>query len=98
MPSSISENDQQLLRVIGDSWREAQIKSGKLLACRPGCTECCFGPFPINPLDAWRLREGMKKLTWAKGTAVRLRAGGAWRRMRDSFPGDLASGILDEES
>lgn len=101
MPSSILlppvENDKLLLRVINDSWKETKEKSGKLLACRPGCTECCFGPFPINQLDAWRLREGMAKLSWLKATAVRLRAGGAWRRMKDRFPGNGETGLFYDE-
>ena len=97
MPTSISENDKLLLRVIDDSWQETKEISGKLLACRPGCIECCYGPFAINQLDAWRLREGVKALNWVKSTAVRLRAAGAWRRMRQHFPGDPETGILDDE-
>ncbi len=42
---------------------EAVLRSGEWIACRPGCCQCCLGPFPITPWDAARLREGLAELT-----------------------------------
>ncbi|MCS7023899.1 MAG: YkgJ family cysteine cluster protein [Bryobacteraceae bacterium] len=97
MLTSISENDNLLLRVIDQAWREAVDRSGPDLACKLGCTECCFGPFPINMLDAWRLRRGMQALPEERVRRIRLRAAGAWRRMSPVFPGDVKTGIFDED-
>lgn len=54
--------DRELLRVIQDAWDEAARLAGDRLACRPGCTACCQGPFPISALDARRLRRGLTEL------------------------------------
>jgi len=54
--------DQRLLAVISEAMDEAAARAGDRLACRPGCTECCHGPFPINGLDAARLRRGLDEL------------------------------------
>ncbi|HEY4562240.1 MAG TPA: YkgJ family cysteine cluster protein, partial [Thermoanaerobaculia bacterium] len=55
-------SDRRLLQVVDGAMAEAARRAGSWLACRPGCTECCHGPFPINRLDARRLREGMERL------------------------------------
>ena len=54
--------DQALIRIVDAALAEAARKSGPWLVCRPGCTECCMGPFPITQLDARRLREGLAEL------------------------------------
>ena len=54
--------DQALIQIVDAALAEAARKSGAWLACRPGCTECCMGPFPITQLDARRLREGLAEL------------------------------------
>jgi Fe-S-cluster containining protein len=94
---TVAQNDHELLRVIDDAWQQAVSLSGSMLVCKIGCTECCIGPFPINMLDAWRLREGMRQLPPDRAERIRLRAGGAWRRMRAAFPGDAGSGIFHED-
>ena len=55
-------DDQALLQIVDAALAEAARKSGAWLVCRPGCTECCLGPFPITQLDARRLREGLAEL------------------------------------
>src|SRR3954452_24743015 len=78
---------------------EAARKSGQWLVCRPGCAECCLGPFPITQLDDARLRSGLAELERrdpARAARVRLRATSALARITD-FPGDPASGVLDED-
>ena len=79
---------------------EAARKSGAWLVCRPGCTDCCRGPFPITQLDAQRLREGLAELERRdreRAARVRERARQAVARMGSDFPGDAASGVLGED-
>ena len=54
--------DEALIQLVDTALAEAARKSGPWLVCRPGCTECCMGPFPITQLDARRLREGLAEL------------------------------------
>lgn len=73
--------DRELLRVVQDAWDEAERRAGPRLSCRPGCTACCHGPFPISALDARRLRRGLAELAIkaperAAGVVERARAQG----------------------
>jgi len=52
----------ELIQIVDAALAESARKAGHWLACRPGCAECCMGPFPISPLDAQRLREGLAEL------------------------------------
>jgi Fe-S-cluster containining protein len=52
---------------------EAVRRGGAWIACRPGCCECCIGPFSISQLDAARLREGMVQLDAAAAQRIHLR-------------------------
>ena len=55
--------------------------------------------FSINQLDAGRLRQGLAKLeelTPARAARVRERAREAVARLAQEFPGDPATGLLDE--
>jgi Fe-S-cluster containining protein len=77
--------------------------AGPNLACRPGCSECCHGPFPITRLDAWRLREGLAALRARdprRAAAILERAQRTVERFREGFPGDGVTGRLsgDEEA
>jgi Fe-S-cluster containining protein len=90
--------DARLLQVVDFRLREGAERAGGALACRPGCTECCIGPFPISRLDAWRLRRGLEELSRQEpGTAdaILARARDAVRVFSQSFPGDAACGLLD---
>jgi Fe-S-cluster containining protein len=55
-------DDRALIQIVDAALAEAVRLSGTWLACRPGCTQCCMGPFPITRLDARRLREGLAEL------------------------------------
>jgi Fe-S-cluster containining protein len=58
------------------------------------------GPFPITLLDARRLREGLRELQARKperAAAIRRRAAAAVRTMQRRFPGDPATGRLNED-
>ena len=54
--------DREFIQIVDAALAEAARKSGAWLVCRPGCCECCLGPFPITPLDAARLRQGLRDL------------------------------------
>ncbi|HEY3971613.1 MAG TPA: YkgJ family cysteine cluster protein [Candidatus Sulfotelmatobacter sp.] len=74
-------------------------KSGHWLVCRPGCTQCCIGAFPINQLDALRLRQGLADLEARapeRAAQVRQRARESVARLSPEFPGDSVSGTLCE--
>lgn len=93
----LARADHLLLQVIDEAMETAGRRAGDRLACRPGCTECCIGPFPITRLDAWRLRQGLVRLEESdpkRAAAVRERADRAVDMLREGFPGDPAGGEL----
>jgi len=66
-----------LVSIVDAALAEAVRVSGSRLACRPGCCECCLGPFPITQSDALRLRKGLTELEAldpARARGVRERA------------------------
>ena len=98
MPS-LPFGDPKLIQIVDAALAEAARKSGPWLACRPGCTQCCIGPFPISQLDAMRLRHGLQKLDRtdpARAARVRERARASLERLAPDFPGDPQTGILGE--
>ncbi len=91
--------DLRLIQIVDSALAEAARRSGEWLVCRPGCTQCCIGVFPINQLDALRLRRGLtdlEKRAPRHADRVRERARDAVARLTRDFPGDPVSGILDE--
>jgi hypothetical protein len=54
--------DRALVQIVDAAFADAAQRSGEWLLCRRGCTQCCMGAFPINQLDASRLRQGLRKL------------------------------------
>jgi Fe-S-cluster containining protein len=91
--------DQALVQIVDSALADATHKSGKWLVCRPGCTQCCVGVFPINQLDAARLREGLANLGECapeRADRVRQRAREAVSRLAKDFPGNPTNGLLDE--
>jgi Fe-S-cluster containining protein len=94
-----SRGDQNLIQIVDSALADVTRRSGKWLACRPGCTQCCIGAFAINQLDAQRLHRGLadlKKAAPERAARVRDRARDAVFRLAPEFPGDLVSGILRE--
>ena len=91
--------DRALIQIVDSALAEAARRSGEWLVCRPGCTQCCIGVFPINQLDALRLRRGLadlEKRAPQRADRVRERAREAVARLSPDFPGDPVSGVLDE--
>ena len=70
-------SDFELVQIVDAALAEAAHRSGAWLVCRPGCTQCCYGPFEITQLDAQRLRKGLAELEShdpRRAAAVRDRA------------------------
>jgi Fe-S-cluster containining protein len=87
-----------LIQIVDAAMAEAARRSGAWLVCRPGCTNCCIGPFPISMVDARRLQTGLAALDRTepeRGARVRRRAAEYLERLTD-YPGDISTGILDE--
>ena len=100
MPNSLPKADQKLIQIVDAALAEAARKSGAWLVCHKGCTQCCYGPFAINQLDAARLRCGMEELESRdpkRAAQVRKRAKAAVRRLAANFPGDHETGILSDD-
>lgn len=96
---ALESGDVALVQIVDAALAEAARKSGPWLVCRPGCTQCCLGPFPITQLDARRLRLGLGELEArdaGRAGLVRERARQAVARMAREFPGDPATGLLAE--
>jgi Fe-S-cluster containining protein len=99
-PAWETRADRRLLRVVDGALAEGARIAGARLACRVGCTECCIGPFPISQLDARRLRDGLEELRARepeRAVAIARRAEASVRALRRGFPGDPATGRLDED-
>jgi len=98
----IRDGDRRLLAGIAGATAEAARRSGEWLVCRPGCTQCCIGPFAITRLDALRLRDGLSALEAAdpgRAERVRTRAASYVGAIAPQYPGNSATGELwDEDS
>jgi Fe-S-cluster containining protein len=100
VPTSLAMADQKLVQIVDTALAQASRESGEWLVCRKGCTQCCYGPFAISQLDAWRLQKGMDELRSSdpeRAVRVRQRAQQAVKRLAPTFPGNPKSGILDED-
>ncbi len=100
LPAGVASKDSALVQIIDAALAEAARKSGAWLVCRPGCTQCCIGVFPITALDALRLRAGLEELAVhdpERAARVLERASAAAKRLSSDFPGDAASGVLGDD-
>jgi len=89
-----------LVQIVDAALLSATERSGQHLACRPGCAQCCHGVFPISHEDAHRLRDGLEALTQsdpAKARRIQLRTSESLARLTPLFPGDDATGILNQD-
>ena len=94
------KRDIELIQITDRALADAARKAGNWLVCRPGCTQCCVGAFPINRLDALRLIAGMHELDSRdpeRAVRVRERAKDYVDRIANDFPGDLRTGLLDDD-
>jgi Fe-S-cluster containining protein len=89
-----------LVQIVDAALASATLRSGSHLVCRPGCTQCCVGVFPIVQQDAACLRDGLALLTQsdpARAQRIRIRVASSLTRLDPWFPGDLTTGILSED-
>lgn len=94
------KGDRELVQIVDSAMAEAVRRSGSWIACQVGCYQCCMGPFPITPLDALRLREGLAELEAedpGKADRVRDRARISIARLRREFPHDTMARVLEIE-
>src|SRR5437763_13610925 len=99
MDMSLPAGDSELVQIMDASLAEAARRAGEWLVCRPGCTQCCYGAFAINQLDALRLRAGMDVLRLREPTLaaqIEHRATEWVAQFSANFPGDLKTGLLGE--
>jgi Fe-S-cluster containining protein len=92
-------DESALIQIVDSALVDAARRSGGWLICRPGCTQCCIGAFPINQLDAARLQRGLAELESSapeRAEGIRARARDAVARLSADFPGDPVTGLLDE--
>ncbi len=88
-----------LIQIVTAALADATARSGDWLKCRPGCSQCCVGVFPIRWQDADRLRAGLIALAEAdpeRAARVRARTASALTRLDPWFPGDVATGVLGD--
>ncbi len=91
---------QQLVQIVDAALADSVRRSGTHLVCKPGCSQCCIGVFPIAHEDAARLREGLsilEKEDPAKAARIHARVKDSLTRLDPWFPGDIATGILNED-
>ena len=90
---------ENLLQIVTTAMTDATARSGDWLKCRPGCSQCCVGVFPIGWQDAGRLRDGLVALGEVdpeRAARVRARTVAALARLDPWFPGDVGTGVLGE--
>ena len=91
---------EKLIQIVDAAVADAYQRGGHHLVCHPGCSQCCIGVFPIAHEDAARLREGLIALEQtdaAKATRIHTRVKDSLTRLDPWFPGDLTTGILNED-
>ena len=97
--SALPLGDRALVQIVDAAFVDSKRRSGEWLVCRPGCSQCCIGAFSINQLDALRLRQGLADLEEhapQRASRVRARSEDAVRRLSADFPGDPATGLLQQ--
>lgn len=99
MPPQLPSRDHKLVQIVDAALADVARRSGEWLVCKLGCTQCCVGVFAINPLDALRLKHGFAELERTepdRAAKVQERVRASIARIRNDFPGDPSTGILDE--
>lgn len=101
MPTLLPSGDHKLVQITDAALADAARRSGDWLVCKVGCTQCCVGVFAINQLDVLRLQQGLADLETSdpqRAARIRERARASIDRLRQDFPGNLTTGILDESA
>ena len=88
-----------LIQIVAAAMADVTARSGDWLKCRPGCSQCCVGVFPIGWQDANRIHKGLIELSQSdpeRASQVRVRTASALTRLDPWFPGNVATGLLGE--
>ncbi len=56
-PQRLECMSERLIQIVDAAMADAALRSGGHLVCRPGCSQCCVGVFPIAQEDADRLHR-----------------------------------------
>lgn len=91
---------ESLIQIVDAALASAVERSGYHLVCRPGCTQCCHGVFPISQQDAERLRQGLQLLRQhdsPRADRIVTRVAESLARITPLFPGDITTGILSDD-
>jgi Fe-S-cluster containining protein len=89
-----------LIQIVDTAVADAYQRSGPHLVCHPGCYQCCIGVFPIAHEDSARLKDGLAELEQTnpeKAACIHARVADSLTRLDPWFPGDLTTGILNED-
>jgi Fe-S-cluster containining protein len=89
-----------LVAIVDTAAASAYERGGAQLACRPGCTQCCHGVFPISQQDAALLREALihlERIDEEKATRIHSRVEISLKKIESLFPGDVTTGILNPD-
>ena len=100
MPFAGSDANPTLIQIVTTALACATQRSGLHLVCKPGCSQCCIGVFSIAHEDAARLRVGLEALAITdpqKAARIQARVAASLTRLDPWFPGDIATGILNED-
>ena len=95
----LPDRDTELVQIVDAALAGVALKAGDWLACRVGCTQCCYGAFAINALDAARLRAGIETLRDvqpALAAEIERRARAWIEAHGPAYPGDLETGRLGQ--
>jgi Fe-S-cluster containining protein len=78
-----------------DEWFSASAERNPgIIPCRPGCSNCCNGPFDISVADALMVREAFNRLPESERDAVLEGARKQVLRMKQLEPGwDMRLGL-----
>jgi Fe-S-cluster containining protein len=91
---------QPLVQIVDTAIADAYRRGGHHLVCHAGCSQCCIGVFPIAHEDGARLREGLATLEQTdpqRAARIHQRVATSLTRLDPWFPGDLTTGILNED-
>lgn len=70
-----------------DDWfRRASAALLSQVPCRPGCSDCCIGLFPITRLDGRLLQEGLAQLPTDQSERITARAARQFAALEAAFP------------